>query len=177
MGGEYAVHIGIALLHPGRDLLLSCHAAAKENLLGRVAALGVGQGPQVAEDPLLGMLPDGAGVHHDHIGPICLLADGIAALGQIPPELFGVRLILLAAVGLYIGLGGHPLSCPEGGDFVTESELVFQGFLGNNGGFCIHRVLPCILFHLIKYHIFRGFARRKSERVSSICSQTTPHFC
>ena len=137
----------------------------------------MGQGPQVAEDPLLGMLPDGAGIHHDHIGPLCLLADGIAALGQIPPELFGVRLILLAAVGLYIGLGGHPLSCPEGGDFVTESELVFQGFLGNNGGFCIHRVLPCILFHLIKYHIFRGFARRKSERVSSICSQTTLHFC
>ena len=81
MGGEHPVYKGVAFFDALRHLGFSRHAAAEENLLLRMAALGVGQGSQVAEDPLLGVFPDGAGVHHHHVGPLRFLADGIAALG------------------------------------------------------------------------------------------------
>ena len=50
VGGEHAVHMGEAGFDAADHLVLSCHAAAEENFLLRVAALGVGQGAQVAED-------------------------------------------------------------------------------------------------------------------------------
>ena len=61
LGIEDPVHMGIALFQPLHHSPLAGHAAAQENLLLRVAAFGVLQRPQVAKDPLLGVLPDGAG--------------------------------------------------------------------------------------------------------------------
>ena len=138
VGGEHAVHIGEALFDPVRDLGFPGHAAAQKDFLLRVAALGVGQGPQVAENPLLGVFPDGAGVHHHHVGALGALTDGIAALDQIASQLFGVGLVLLAAVGFHIGGGGAPLGLPPGGDFIAIGELGIQLFLRNNGCFGIH---------------------------------------
>ncbi len=58
----------------------------------RVAALGVSQRAQIAENPLLGVFPDGAGVHDDHIRAPGAADDGIAALGEEAPQLFGIGL-------------------------------------------------------------------------------------
>jgi len=142
VGGEYAVHMGKTLFNPVGDLGLSCHAAAQEDLLLRVAALGMGQGAQIAEDPLLRMLTDGAGVHDDHIGPLRAGHDGVAALGQIAPELLRVRLILLAAVGFHIGGGNSACLVPERGGFITIQELLPELRLGDHGGFGIHGGSP-----------------------------------
>ena len=142
MGGENPVHMGEALLNPVADLLFPCHAAAQEDFLLGMAALGVGQSPQIAEHPLLGVLPDGAGVHHHHIGPLGLLHHGVAAHGQISSQFFGVGFVLLAAVGLHIGGGGAPGPLPEGGDLIAEGKLAVQLRLRNDGGFCIHGDSP-----------------------------------
>ena len=117
----------------------ACHAAAQENLLLRVAALGVGQCPQVAEHPLFGVLPDGAGVHHHHVRPFGIVHDLVAALDEIAPELFRVGFVLLTAIGLHIGGGGAAVLLPVGGDAVAEGELRSQLFRGDPGGFGIHK--------------------------------------
>ena len=81
VGGEHPVHQGKATPYPVGDLGFACHAAAQKNFLSRVTAFGVGQGSQIAENPLLRVLPDGAGVQDDHVRALGLLADGVAALG------------------------------------------------------------------------------------------------
>ncbi len=111
VGGKHAVHVGVAVLDAVGDLGFSRHAAAQENFLLRVAALGVSQRAQIAENPLLGVFPDGAGVHDDHIRALGAADDGVAALGEEAPQLFGIGLVLLAAIGLYIGGGVRPLVC------------------------------------------------------------------
>ena len=98
----------------------------------------MGQGPQITEYPLLGVLPDGAGVHNDHVRPLGFLGDLIAALAQQAPEGLGVGFVLLAAVGLHIGLGGPPGLVPVIFNFITEGVLGLQLFLRNNGGFGSH---------------------------------------
>ena len=142
VGRENAVHIGEALFDPVGNLGLPRHAAAQEDSLLRMAALGVGQRPQVAENPLLGVLPDGAGIHHHHVGPFGALDDGIAALCQVAPQLFGVCLVLLAAIGLHIGRGCPALGLPIGRNFITEGKLRLQLLLVDDGGFCIHWAAP-----------------------------------
>ena len=64
------------------------HAATQENFLLRVAALGVGQCAQIAENPLLGVFPDGAGVHDDHICALGAADNGVAALGEKASQSF-----------------------------------------------------------------------------------------
>ena len=137
VGRKNAVHIGEALFDPVGNLGLPRHAAAQEDSLLRMAALGMGR-PQVAENPLLGVLPDGAGIHHHHVGPFGALDDGIAALGQVAPQLFGVCLVLLAAIGLHIGGGRTAFGLPVGGNFITAGELGVQLGLRNDGGFGVH---------------------------------------
>ena len=82
------------------------HAAAQADDLLRVLLLGVGQGAQGAVYPLFRMVPDGAGVHDDHIRALGAADDGVAALGEKAPQLFGIGLVLLAAIGLHVGGGG-----------------------------------------------------------------------
>ena len=138
VGGEDAVHVGEALFDALGDFGLAGHAAAQEDLLAGMAALGVGQGAQIAEDTLLGVLPDGAGVHHHHISALGFLGDGVAALDQVAPQLFGVGLVLLAAVGLHIGSGGAAIFVPVGGNFIAIGELARQLALGNHSSLGVH---------------------------------------
>ena len=149
VGGKYAVHMGEALPEPLLHLRLACHAAAQENLLSRVAALGVGEGSQVAEYPLLGMLPDGAGVHHHQVGPLRALAEAIAAGGQKPPNSLGVRLILLAAISLYISRGRPALTVPICLNLGAQGKLRLHLVLGYHCGFPIQwGYLRCIKNHV-----------------------------
>ena len=104
-----------------------------------MAALGVGQGTQIAENTLFRVLPDGAGVHNDHIGALGIVYDAVAALGKVAPELFRVCFILLAAVGFHVSRGGDAFALPIGGDFITIGELCVQFGLRNDGSLGIHR--------------------------------------
>ena len=138
VGGKHAVHVGIAVPDAVGNLGFPRHTAAQENFLLRVAALGVGQCAQIAENPLLGVFPDGACVHDDHIRALGAADDGIAALGEKAPQLFGIGLVLLAAVGLHIGGGRTAFGLPVGGNFITAGELGVQLGLRNDGGFGVH---------------------------------------
>ena len=62
-------------------------AAAQADHLLRILLLGVGQGAQVAEHPVLRVLPDGAGVQEHQIGLLRVLGEGEAACLQHPHEL------------------------------------------------------------------------------------------
>ena len=105
LGAEDQVHVAIGLADLLSHVLLLHHAAAQADELLRVAALGVDQGAHVAEHPLLGVLPDGAGVEDDEIRLLHILRQGEAALGQHPHELLPVGHILLAAEGIHAGPG------------------------------------------------------------------------
>ena len=86
------------------------HTAAQADDLLRVAALHMDQRPQVAQHPLLGVLPDGAGVQNDDPGLLLIGGEVIAHLAQIAPDALGVGLVLLAAIGVHKGQGSLPRS-------------------------------------------------------------------
>ena len=149
MGGENAVHIRVALFNPLGNLGFACHAAAQENLLPRMTALGVGQCAQITENALLRVLADGAGVHHHHIGTFCLVNDPIAAHGEVAADFFGVCLVLLTAVGFHIGAGGNILFVPVGRDFIAKAKLHLQLLICNHISLLTHcRFPPMILSQL-----------------------------
>ena len=67
-------------------MLLLHHAAAQTDELLRVAALGVDQSTHVAQHPLLGVLPDGAGVDDDDAGLLRVIGKTKAHPLQIAPD-------------------------------------------------------------------------------------------
>ena len=95
----------------------------------------MGQDAQVAEDPLLGVLPDGAGVEDDEIRLLGLVGEGEAALLQHAHELLPVGHILLAAEGVHAGPGmglakfKHAadllLKVPLAGEILRRDQYVF----------------------------------------------------
>ena len=63
----------------------------------------MGEGPHIAQHPLLGVLPDGAGVDDDYVRRGLVLSKAVPHLGEVPPDALGVGLVLLAAVGVHKG--------------------------------------------------------------------------
>ena len=135
MGRKHPVHLGKALANPRFHLRLSRHAAAEKNFLLRMAALGMAQCTQVAKHPLLGMLPNGAGVHDPHIRPFGSLAEAIAARGQHSADPFGVRFILLTAIRLHIGNGRPAPAVPIRLNLRAQLHLGLHLLLGDSCGF------------------------------------------
>ena len=86
LGAEDQVHVAIGLADLLSHVLLLHHAAAQADELLRVAALGVDQGAHIAEHPLLGVLPDGAGVDDDDAGLLGVVGKAKAHPFQIAPD-------------------------------------------------------------------------------------------
>ena len=86
VGAEDQVHVAIGLADLLGHMLLLHHAAAQTDELLRVAALGVDQSPHVAQHPLLGVLPDGAGVDDDDAGLLRVIGKTKAHPLQIAPD-------------------------------------------------------------------------------------------
>ena len=101
VGIEHAVHMAVAGFDALGDGGLPHHAAAEENFLLRVAALGVHERADVAVHAVLRVLAHGAGVDDDAVRALLGVAHGVARRAQQPPDTFGVRLVLLAAVGVH----------------------------------------------------------------------------
>ena len=137
MGGKDAVHMGIGMSDPLGYRRLAHHAAAEEDLLAGMAALGVNQSAHIAEDPLLRVLPDGAGVQHDDVGALLRVGQAVARLHQHPADTLGVGLVLLAAVGVHKGLGNDAPVGPVFSDLAAEFRLTVQFLRGDHGGFCL----------------------------------------
>ena len=119
-----------------------------------MTAHGVGQGAQVIVVTLLCVFPDGAGVHIHHIGPFGLSSDRVAALLQHTPDPFGISLVLLTAVGFYIGGGSGVSFMPVSGNLITKGELVIQLFLRNNGSIGVHKISSIGHYLNYKYYHF-----------------------
>ena len=130
VGIEDAVDVRIGFAHPLGDLRLTHHAAADEDLLPRVAALGVYQGADVAEHALLGVLADRAGVDDHEVRALGRVGQAVAAAPQNAADLLGVRLVLLAAVGLHVGDRGLALLFPKAlqiiADFILTAQLLHR---------------------------------------------------
>ena len=103
--------MAVGLLHPLAHPGLLGHAAAQHNHLVGIVLLGVGQHAQVAEYPLLGVLPHGAGVQNHQIRLPRLLGEGKAAGLQHAHQALSVRHVLLAAEGIH---AGHGMDLPGG---------------------------------------------------------------
>ena len=114
------------------------HTAAQTYDLLRVAALGVHQGAQVAEHPLLGVFPDGAGVDDDDAGLLLVVGKAEAHLGQIAPDALGVRLVLLTAIGVYKGEGGRGQLGGDGSGLTAEVQLTVDVSLRDHGSGTFH---------------------------------------
>ena len=128
MGGKDAVHMDVALADFFRHGGLAHHAAAEENLLARMAALGVDQRAHVAQNPLLGVFPDGAGVDDNDVGPFLAVLHGVAALLQHTADAFGIGFVLLTAVGVHKGRGHNAGRFPALPDAAAEVLLLAQLF-------------------------------------------------
>ena len=131
LGAEHQIHVGIGLFDPLRHSGLLGHAAAQADHLLRILLLGVGQGAQVAEHPVLRVLPDGAGVQEHQIGLLRVLGEGEAACLQYPHELLSVRHILLAAEGVHTGRGVSLPGGEQAADLLLKLPLAVQVRLGD----------------------------------------------
>ena len=134
LGAKDQVHMGKGLAQPLGHMVLPGHAAAQTDHLLRMPALGVGQGPHVAEHPLLGVLPDGAGVQQYQVRPLLRGGEGVAHPGQVPPQALGVRFILLTSIGVYIGQFLAGALVQQGTNLVTQGQLAGDLRRGNGQG-------------------------------------------
>ena len=142
MGAEHQIHMAVGFLHPLRDPLLLGHAAAQGDDLLRVFLLRVGQDAQVAEYPLLRVLPDGAGVQDHQVRLLGVLCKGKATVGQHTHQLLAVRYVLLTAEGVH---AGHRMGFPGGEhllDLCFKLPLTRQRVLGHQYIFTLQMVYP-----------------------------------
>ena len=133
-----------------RHMLLLGHAAAQADDLFRVAPLTVNQSAHVAQHPLLGVLPDGAGIDDDEVGiPVCV-RHLIPHLGEHTPEQLGIRFVLLAAVSVHIGQGHLPSLCVEGTEFRAVLLLPADVLLRHHRGLSLHGKTPPLSYRILK---------------------------
>ena len=107
-----------------------------DHLLG-IFLFRVGQGAQVAEHPVLRVLPDGAGVQDHQIRLPGVLGEGEAARGQHPHEPLAVGHVLLAAEGVHAGRGVGLPGGEHGADPLLKLPLAVQIRLGDQYVFAL----------------------------------------
>ena len=102
MGAENQPHKGIAFLQLFGNVLLLHHAAAQPDQRVRTAALDVFERPHIAKHAILGVFPHRAGVEQNQIRVVRRFGEREAHVRQHSFHAFGIRHVLLAAVGAYI---------------------------------------------------------------------------
>ena len=142
MGAEHQIHHRVGFFDLLRHVLLLHHAPADGDNLLRLIFLCVVQRAHIAQHPHLRVLPDGAGVHHDHVRLELVLGKAVAHLRKVASDFFAVRLVLLAAVGVHHGQGppsavGDLLKDP-GADLLLGLDLLYV----NDFSFSVHNLFP-----------------------------------
>ena len=146
MGTEHQVYKGEALADTLRHVLLLHHAAAQGDNQRGVPALDVLQSPHIAVNPVLGVLPHGAGIEEDEVSLLLVVGKAEAHLLQHSLDFLPVRHILLAAVGAHQGQGHLP----------SGPHLHHLGHIGHIAGLLLP--VPLGLFCQIGSSL-RGFPR------------------
>ena len=100
---EDEVHIRIALAQLFHHMLLIGHAAAQADHQAGLFLLQALERAHIAENALLGVLADGAGVKEDEVGVFGLVAQAVADIHQHTLDALAVVDVLLAAVAVHKG--------------------------------------------------------------------------
>ena len=104
MSAENNVHKGIALAELFSNMLLLNHTAANRNYHIRIFAVGFFQYANIAENSLLGVFPNGAGIEYYELSSLGSMGYGVAHLLKYSLKLFAVRKVLLTAVCVHKSL-------------------------------------------------------------------------
>ena len=140
VGVKDAVNVAIALFDALCHGRLPHHAAAEEDFLRRMAVFCVRQRADVSVDAVFGVLSDGAGIDDDAVRALLLVYDGVAAALQHPADALGIRLVLLAAIGIDHRTGRAPLRLPVRADFFTDLLLGAKLLRRDLNGFAFHGI-------------------------------------
>ncbi len=97
---EDEVHIRVALAQLFHHMLLVGHAAAQADHQAGLFLLQALERTHIAENALLGVLADGAGVEEDEVGVFGLVAQAVADIHQHTLDALAVVDVLLAAVAV-----------------------------------------------------------------------------
>ena len=97
---EDEVNVGVTLAQLLHDVLLVGHAAAESDDEAALFLLQALEGAHVAENALLGVLTDGAGVEEDEVGILGLVAQAVADVHQHALDALAVVDVLLTAVAV-----------------------------------------------------------------------------
>ena len=103
IAAHHKVHIGVAHFQLFADLLLLGHAAGQGNNKVGLLLFEALERPHIAEYPLLGVFPDGAGIVEDQVGLPDVIGKAVAQLRQHALEPFPVINALLAPEGMNMG--------------------------------------------------------------------------
>ena len=147
LGPEDQVHMAVG----GPDLLRHLrplgHAAAQADDALRPLLLDVDQLAHHAEDLLLRVLPDGAGVDEDDVRQPGVLGKAAAHLPQHAHHALAVRHILLAAVGVHHSQG-PAVPGQQGGHAPGIGPLALQLAGGNDDLCSVQGRSPCFLINI-----------------------------
>ena len=112
----------------------------------------------VAEHALLGVLADGAGIEDDEVCALRAVRQAVAAVLEHAADLLGIRLVLLAAVGLHKGHRRDSLRLPVFAHPSAEALLPLQSLGRDHQSFSFPKeeFLP-IHEILIQYSILSFF--------------------
>ena len=163
LGPEDQIHVAVGLPHPLCHPLLLGHAAAEDDDLLRVLLLGMGQDAQVAEDPLLRVLPDGAGVQQGQIRLPRVLRKGEAAGLQHAHEPLAVRHVLLTAVGLHKGPGMGPPGGEHGLDLRLKVPLAGDFRLRDHNFLSLQNASSICADACLRLQVYHTMNRRKAQ--------------
>ena len=117
----------------------------------------VGQRPQIAVDPLFGVIPDGAGVQHHDVRLSGVVGELAAHVPQHSQNVLAVGHILLAAEGVHQRIDGLAPLLMEGRQLASILPLPLQLRFVQKNCFSINGSLPApvgcrgTIFHI--YHV------------------------
>ena len=104
----------------------------------------MGQGAQIAIDPLFGVVAHSAGVEHDHIGRKGIVGKVKSHLPQHAHQILAVGHVLLAAEGVHQGQRGMVQGLGQmGADLFLYFSLLRQIFRSNDDIFSIQKTFSC----------------------------------
>ena len=145
MGAEYQTHVAVGSAHLVGHLFLLGHTAAQADYLPGIGLFGMGQGAEISIDPLLGVLPHGAGVEDDHIGLMRILGKSEAQFAEHAHNMFAVGHVLLASKSVYAGQGRMIQGFLQmRADLLHDLPLPRQLLGGYNDFFSLQKTFSCL---------------------------------
>ena len=138
MGAEHQPHKRIAVPDAAGHRLLLHHAAAQGDQQARFPAFQGFERPDIAEHPVLRVLPHGTGVEQDEIRFLRRSGEPEPHPGQQALHVFGIGDVLLAAVSTHAGERGRPFPYAVKLPDLADEAFLLRQLLRRNGSHIGH---------------------------------------